>query len=88
MSDIDGGRVLVVDDDRAVGTVLKGQLRQAGHDAVWVGSAKEALEQVEADAFDVILTDLRMPGMSGLELLAKAHREQPGALRLDLSVGA
>ncbi|MCB9595025.1 MAG: sigma-54-dependent Fis family transcriptional regulator [Sandaracinaceae bacterium] len=78
MSDIDGGRVLVVDDDRAVGTVLKGQLRQAGHDAVWVGSAKEALEQVEADAFDVILTDLRMPGMDGMALLEALSSRAPG----------
>ncbi len=74
----DGGRVLVVDDDRAVGTVLKGLLRQSGHDATWVGSAREALERLELEPFDVVLTDLRMPEMDGMALLGALAERAPG----------
>ncbi|HBQ12581.1 MAG TPA: two-component system response regulator, partial [Myxococcales bacterium] len=68
------GQVLVVDDDRAVGVVLKGLLSQAGHRAEHVTTAQEALARVASSALDlppvdVVLTDLRMPGMDGMALL-------------------
>ena len=62
-------RVLVVDDDRPLGIVLTGLLRQAGIEAEHVGSAEDALSRFEARPFVAVLTDLRMPGMDGLELL-------------------
>jgi len=74
----EGGRVLVVDDDRAVGTVLRGLLRQSGHEARYVESAADALAAVAEDPFDVILTDLRMPGMDGLSLLDALADAAPG----------
>jgi len=74
----EGGRVLVVDDDRAVGTVLRGLLRQSGHEARWVASAGEALAAMAEEPFDVVLTDLRMPGMDGMGLLAALGDAAPG----------
>ncbi|MBX3272786.1 MAG: sigma-54-dependent Fis family transcriptional regulator [Sandaracinaceae bacterium] len=74
----EGGRVLVVDDDRAVGTVLKSLLRQAGHDARWVGAAAEALEALAHEPCDVVLTDLSMPGMDGMALLDALAARAPG----------
>lgn len=72
------GVVLVVDDDRAVGTVLAGLLRQAGYDATWVDSAAEALARLASRSIDVVLTDLRMPSMDGMELIAAIKERAPG----------
>src|SRR3970282_432571 len=78
-----GGRVaerktvLVVDDDRAVGTVLGALLEQAGLEAQWVRSGAEALDLLAARPVDVVLTDLRMPGMDGMELLAQLDARWP-----------
>ena len=70
--------MLVVDDDRAVGMVLVGLLRQAGHDAAHVTSAEEALLRVSSRPIDVVVTDLRMPGMDGMELLERLAESAPG----------
>ncbi len=77
MSDDDKGRVLVVDDDAAVGPVLRALLKQGGHRATWVSSAAEALATFDAEPFDVILTDLRMPGMDGMGLLEALAERAP-----------
>ena len=78
MNDSSSGSVLVVDDDRAVGTVLMGLLRQAGYEASYVSSAEEALARVTSRPVDVVLTDLRMPSMDGMELLEKLAERAPG----------
>lgn len=72
------GSVLVVDDDRAVGMVLAGLLRQAGHEAAYVGSGEEALARMSSRATDLVLSDLRMPGMDGMELLEQLAEKAPG----------
>ncbi len=72
------GSVLVVDDDRAVGMVLAGLLRQAGHEAAHVDSAEEALARVTSRPVDVVITDLRMPTMDGMELLERVAEKVPG----------
>jgi DNA-binding NtrC family response regulator len=68
------GSVLVVDDDEAVGKVLALLLAQAGHEAVHVPSAEVALARLDARPFDVVLTDLQMPGRDGLGLLREVVR--------------
>jgi DNA-binding NtrC family response regulator len=73
-----GGTVLVVDDDLAVGKVLVALLVQAGHEATHVTSGHEALARLEAGPFDVVLTDLQMPGMNGIDLLDETARRWPG----------
>jgi DNA-binding NtrC family response regulator len=65
---------LVVDDDQAVAKVLAAALRQQGIAATLASSAEEALRLLDARPFDVVLSDVRMPGASGLELLAIIHR--------------
>jgi two-component system response regulator AtoC len=62
-------RILVVDDDPALGMVLEALLRQAGFLTHVVRSGLEALQVIERLAFDAILSDVKMPGMSGLELI-------------------
>jgi DNA-binding NtrC family response regulator len=69
--------VLLVDDDAAVRTVLAAQLAQAGIDSVEASSAEAALERLASGAIDVMVTDLRMPGMDGMALLASSVRLWP-----------
>jgi DNA-binding NtrC family response regulator len=70
-------RVLVVDDDQAVGRVLAALLAQSGYEPAHVAQAALALERLEAEPFDVVLTDLRMPGMDGLALLREIEARWP-----------
>ena len=61
--------ILVVDDDVAVGKVMCALLTQAGFGAALVDSGETALKEFERRAYDLVLTDVRMPGMGGVELL-------------------
>jgi len=61
-------RVLVVDDEESLRLVLRTFLRKQGYEVETAGSAEEALEKYTAFAPDFVVTDVRMPGMSGLEL--------------------
>jgi len=69
--------VLIVDDDEAVGTVLAALCRQRGYGATWVPSGADALAALERRPYDVAIVDLRMPGMSGLELLERMSASWP-----------
>lgn len=71
------GRVLVVDDDSSVGTVLVGLLEQAGYSAQSVLNAHDAMALVELESIDVVISDIRMPGMSGMQLLTELRRAHP-----------
>lgn len=71
------GRVLVVDDDRAVTVTLRGLLEQAGHRTQGASNGQEALERVRREWFDCVLTDLRMPGLDGLQLVEALNAEAP-----------
>ncbi len=70
-------RILVVDDDEAVGLVLHTMLTELGYDAEWVDSGAKALARIAAAAVDLLVTDLRMPAMDGLELLRRAREMDP-----------
>jgi DNA-binding NtrC family response regulator len=64
--------VLLVDDDAAVRTVLAALLRQGGVEPVEADSATRALELLAGGSIDVVITDLRMPGMDGMALLGRS----------------
>ena len=70
-------RVLVVDDDRAVRTVLQVNLSKHGLDVQLATNARQALQMLHDGAYDVVLTDVRMPGESGIELLQEVRRTWP-----------
>jgi two-component system, NtrC family, sensor kinase len=61
-------RILVVDDEEPVANLLARLLRQLGHTPIVAHSADEALARLAQDPIDLILTDVKMPGMSGFEL--------------------
>jgi two-component system response regulator HydG len=70
-------RVLVVDDNSAMAETVADGLEARGHAAVAVSSGKEAARRLEAEDFDALVTDLRMPAVDGLELLALSKRLAP-----------
>jgi two-component system response regulator AtoC len=63
-------KVLVVDDERKMRRVLQILLERMGIDSVAAESGGEALERLQSERFDLVLTDLRMPGMTGIDLLS------------------
>ena len=73
-----GLRVLVVDDDASVLRVIGAMARAQGHEVALAGSAQEALEQFRPGAFDVVITDLAMPNMSGRQLAEALKEIDPG----------
>lgn len=70
-------RVWVVDDDQSVRWVLERALRQAGIEARCFERAEPLLDAIASDRPDVLLTDVRMPGMDGLQLLQRLHTREP-----------
>ncbi len=66
-----GDRVLVVDDDESMRALLVEQLTRDGHDATPARAGDEALELLRDNQFDVVLLDLNMPGLSGLDVLGR-----------------
>lgn len=74
--------VLLVDDEAAILNLLRDELEQAGYATVGVTSPLQALEQIRQRNFSVIISDQRMPELSGLEFLAQAARIQPQATRM------
>ncbi|MGB8510964.1 MAG: ATP-binding protein [Pyrinomonadaceae bacterium] len=79
-------RVLVVDDEELVRDVLVEMLRELGQDVTEAGGGDEALERLARESFDLMLTDLSMPGVDGLTLAARARRLAPG-MRIVLATG-
>ncbi len=69
--------ILIVDDDTAVATVLAALCRQRGYAPTTVSSGALALAAAEAVPFDLAVLDLRMPGLSGLEVLERLKRISP-----------
>ena len=70
-------RVLIVDDEREFATTLCERLRLRGYEAYAAFSAEAALEAVGAAAPDVVLLDLNLPGVRGVELLMTLRRLLP-----------
>jgi response regulator RpfG family c-di-GMP phosphodiesterase len=74
--------ILLVDDEAGILNLLQVELEHGGYATVGVTSPLQALEQVRQRNFSVIISDQRMPELSGLEFLAQAARIQPQATRI------
>jgi len=70
-------KVLVVDDDVLVAMNTTAMLEDLGHEAVEVHSGRQALEALEANGFDLVITDQAMPQMTGTQLLSAARAKWP-----------
>jgi len=69
-----GKKILLVDDDKSLLRVTEKQLTDAGYRVTKAESAETALTEFESGGFDLVVTDVQMPGMDGLELLAELKR--------------
>ncbi|MFQ5898814.1 MAG: sigma-54-dependent transcriptional regulator [Candidatus Methylomirabilia bacterium] len=72
-----GEFILIVDDERAIQTSLKGVLEDEGYRVAAAGSGSEALARIADEAPDLVLLDIWMPGVDGLEVLAQLKRVYP-----------
>ena len=70
-------QILVVEDDDDAAKFVMRALARAGHEAVLATSAEEALQRIGSRRFSMMLTDVRMPGANGLELLAMVRTKDP-----------
>ena len=73
------GAVLLVDDDASLRRVVEYQLSQAGHDVKSAAAGEEAVEALREATFDLVISDLMMPGMDGIELMERARALRPEA---------
>jgi ATP-dependent Lon protease len=71
-------RILVLDDEPIVGERLKASLERAGFVVDAFSSSREALSRLQAERYDILVTDLKMSGPDGIEVLREARQLNPG----------
>jgi CheY-like chemotaxis protein len=69
--------ILVIDDDSAVSATIKLLLDRAGHDVVVASDGRNGLKVFESGQFDLLIVDVFMPGMGGLETIRLVHAQRP-----------
>ena len=77
--------VLLVDDEAPIVAALRRTLRGRGYRIFGVTSPAEALEVLAKETVDLVISDIDMPGMSGLDLVARVRRDFPGSVRILLT---
>lgn len=77
LGDEDRARVLVVEDDAAINEVVRARLAREGHEPVAAFSGSEARLLLQAQEFDLVITDLMLPGASGEEVVAAVRAVDP-----------
>jgi response regulator RpfG family c-di-GMP phosphodiesterase len=77
--------VLIVDDEEGILSSLRRLLRREAYELITVANAKEALRVMEEQPVSLLISDYRMPGMSGTDLLLEVQRRWPETLRIVLS---
>ena len=71
-------RILLVDDEERFRTTLAKRLGEREIEVTGVGSGMEAIEEIQRRLYDVIVLDIKMPGLSGIETLAEIKKINPG----------
>jgi len=72
--------ILVVDDESAIRYSITKTLQRVGYQVDSAASGEEAIQKMQQQPFDVVLTDIRMPGISGVDLLGKVKEQAPDAI--------
>ena len=79
--------LLVVDDDSTIREIMQLMLESVGHRVAVAADGQEAIALLATRAFDLVITDMLMPGADGLELLAAVKKSSPGTRVLVMSGG-
>jgi DNA-binding response OmpR family regulator len=77
--------ILLVEDDSTIGEVLASSLRSHGHDVVWERTGTEAIAEARATVVDLVLLDLGLPDLDGVEVCRQLRRMQPGCVLVMLT---
>lgn len=70
-------RILLVDDEPSILSVLSTLLKAEGYDVVPIGDPTQAMDRLEKEDFDLLITDIRMTPITGMDLLRHAHEKKP-----------
>jgi len=65
------GRILIVEDEKSMREVLKILLEEEGYDTTSAADGLQAIEKIQQDIFDLVITDIKMPRADGFEVLRK-----------------
>lgn len=80
-------KILVVEDQKEIQIVVAEPLKMQGHDITVVENGKEAMKVLESNKYDLIVTDIIMPGMTGLTLIKEVKRMNPNTKVIGISGG-
>ncbi len=73
-------KILVVDDEKSMREFLEIMLRKEGYEVACARDGKEALNRLESRPYDLVLSDIRMPGVDGMGVLNRAKELNPGTI--------
>ena len=76
-ADVKPGRIPVVDDEELIRRILTEMLSEQGYAVTTASDGEQAVELLEQQTFDLVMTDLVMPGLDGIEVLRAARRTNP-----------
>ncbi len=79
MQNINKKRIQIIEDDEEMRSLLKDFLREEGYEAEAVSNGSETLRKLDKTLYDLIITDIRMPGLTGLDILPALREMQPQA---------
>lgn len=74
---MNGTRILIVDDEKEAGEILSLRLKRRGAEPFYAPGGREALAWLAENSADIILLDIKMPDMDGLEVLAAVRKDHP-----------
>mgnify|MGYP001010611858 CR=1 FL=1 len=80
-------RVLVIDDEAMVRKIVRKMLERSGHTVVEAENGKLGIEQLKTATFDLVITDIIMPEMEGIETLINVKRQRPETQVIAMSGG-
>jgi DNA-binding response OmpR family regulator len=79
------GRLLVIEDDETIGSLLQAGLRSHGHEVAWARGGRSALREATLADFDLVLLDLGLPDVDGVEVCRQLRDRQPGCVLVMLT---
>ena len=75
-----GERILVVDDEKLIQELCRRILVKKGYQVKTVSNGRDALKVIKQNRFDIFVTDIKMPGMDGLQLIEEVKKHQPNII--------